>query len=160
MDKAIARVTSDDVNVLLTLVLADESHVIDRLKDLATPFVVNGRGLGNARARPVLQLLERRDGISLAEPVTAAPNNHVAVYVVALDETNVLLLAGGVVYEGIFDGAFRKADGDAIGAEIFLFSWRTHIGSVSPLLCMKCWGLDIFAVATGASLAMVANVAR
>lgn len=121
MSETVAEVTSGDVNMGLSLVLADKGRVVDGFEDLAGPFVIDGTGLGEAIADPGFEL-----GIAaifgfLAHFMVVAANDEVVVFVIAGGEANIVVGVLGVVEETVFDTAFGDADRDAVGAEEYHF---------------------------------------
>lgn len=134
--QAIARVTGDDVNLVVTLVLADESHVVHGLEDLAGPLVVGASSLGEALTSPLLELIKAGQSLLLADLMVAATDDHVIVFVVALGQTHVLVLLGVVIEQTVLDGALGHAHSDAVGAVIL------ELGDDAQLLEGDAGGLD------------------
>src|SRR4051812_37541587 len=100
--------------MLVSLVLANKCHVVDWLKDLPAPFVVDGRSLREACACPVLEFVERRARVSLTDFVVPATDDHVVVILVTFRETHVLVDFRRVVEQTVFNGTFGYANCNTI----------------------------------------------
>lgn len=114
MCQAISGISSDDIDLIASLIFPDEGHVIDWLKDLTTPLVVHCRRLRKPFSSPDLELFKSREGVFLSHLVVASSHHHVVVLVITRRQADIFVLLCVVVEKAVLDAALWHSDRDAV----------------------------------------------